>query len=529
MAGKKPNGTGSVYRRRDGRYVASYFAPGAGAVRKRVSVYADTAAAAHQKLHELAQRAERGEPVADRSLTVSRFLDYWLEEVVPIKTRPRTAELYELTVRRDIRPLLGPIKLTELSVSDVQRAINHLVSIGKSARSVHKFRSVLSSALSRAVREERVMRNVARLVDLPVYRRQEIHPWSAAEAARFLEAARGHMWEVGYQLLVLYGMRRGEVIGLRWSSIDFQHNTFTIDQQIQRINGRLEAGPVKTRAGRRTLPLLPAVRDNLLALAQRDGIELSDALNTSELGDRLVLASKTGAAVEPGNFARTFYLLSERAGVPRITVHHTRHTAATLLKSLAVPARDAQLILGHSNVTTTQEIYQHADVDVQRAALESLEAKLRTTVEKSPVANSGGAETPLLSRQQRTVDNSDSHVATEANENGHLTEMEMAEFDGGSGGDRTRDILLKRHIPTLFAELPTTVIKALHTRTSRRIVGRVAVKTAVKTDSSTVSSLPFLNDLLATRKDCRDALTERLRQRSFPLNLVPEPQLSEEA
>ncbi|MBN9630370.1 MAG: site-specific integrase [Actinobacteria bacterium] len=520
MAGSKPNGTGSVYRRKDGRYVASYYAPAVGGVRKRVTAYAHTSAEAHAKLSEIAERAKRGEPALDRSMTLSRFLDYWLNEVVPIKTRPRTAELYELTVRRDIRPLLGPMKLTELSVSDVQRAINYLVAKGTSPRSVHKFRTVLSSALSRAVREERVLRNVARLVDLPAYERKAVQPWNAEQAAAFLEQARGHDWEVGYQFLVLYGMRRGEVIGLRWSSIDFRNNSFTVDQQIQRINGRLEAGPVKTSAGRRTLPLLSVVRDSLLAHANRQGITLPDDLDTHQLGDRLVLASKTGAPVEPGNFARTFHLLSERAGLPRITVHHTRHTAATLLKSLGVPARDAQLILGHSNVTTTQEIYQHADVDLQRAALESVESKLIGPVEKSETADGGGDTGALLSGQPKTVENSAPDERSIPNENGHLTEVEMADFDGGSGGDRTRDILLKRHISPLLVQLPTSVIRALHTRTRQLIIGRVAVNLAVTSGSSTVRSPFEVDNLITTHAACRWALMEQVRKRSFPLNLV---------
>lgn len=135
---------------------------------------------------------------------------------------------------------------------------------------------------------------------------------------------------------------------------------------------------MKTSAGRRTLPLLTKLRDVLVLHAASHSIHLDVDADpaTTAYADRLVITSKTGAPVEPGNFARTFQLITEQAGLPRITVHHTRHTAATMLKKLGVSARDAQLILGHSNVTTTQELYQHGDIDAQRGALEGIERAL---------------------------------------------------------------------------------------------------------------------------------------------------------
>ncbi|WP_192497024.1 tyrosine-type recombinase/integrase [Gulosibacter chungangensis] len=94
----------------------------------------------------------------------------------------------------------------------------------------------------------------------------------------------------------------------------------------------------------------------------------------------LVFLSTAGTPVDPKNFVRTFHEIRDQAGLPRITVHHTRHTAATLLKNLGVPVRDVQLILGHSNITTTQELYQHGDVTGQREALERVAASLTPPV-----------------------------------------------------------------------------------------------------------------------------------------------------
>lgn len=521
MASRNANGTGTVYQRKDGRYVAAMFVPSLRGGRRRVTAYAQSATEARQKLRVLADAAHRNLPAADGSLTVGRYLDHWLTSVVPAKTRPRTLELYELTVRLHIKPLLGHIKLNELSLPDVQAAANSILASANSTRGAHLFRTVLSSALSRAMREELVFRNVARLIELPKYERKEITPWTPEQATVFLKAVKGHQWEPGYQLLVLYGMRRGEVLGLRWSDIDLTTNTIRVRQQIQRIDGELRTGPVKTSAGRRDLPLLPIIKTTLLELAARNEIDLT--AGTTALGEHLVLTSKTGAPVEPGNFARTFQLIAAKADLPRITVHHTRHTAATMLKKLGVPARDAQLILGHSNVTTTQQLYQHGDIDAQRTALESMQTQLlgHPAPGTPDNAEDSGDRSALLSPLLSTVENPDLALDLDPNENRRLPEAETADFLGGSGGARTHDILLKSQILAAVAELPTSVIRDLHTRTARRIVGRVAVNTAVKTVPSHVPSARRLDHLPTLRDACRAALTEQLRRRSFPLNLIP--------
>ncbi|HTL42097.1 MAG TPA: site-specific integrase [Pseudolysinimonas sp.] len=522
MAARGPRGTGTVYRRKDGRYEGAGYVLTPNGGSRRIRTYGTTRAEAHARLQALLERSRKGIPAPKQSWTVAAWLDHWMTNVVAVKNRPRTVELYESTIRLHIKPYLGTRRLTHLSVTDVQTAINALLTSGHTPRTVHKMRTVLSAALSRALREELILRNVARLVELPAYERKEIRPWNVAQATRFLDQARGHDWELGYQLLILYGMRRGEVLGLRWSDIDLDTDTLRITQQLQRIDGALRTGPVKTNAGRRTLPLLPTVRQTLLAHADTHGINLSD---TAALGEHLILTSGTGNPVEPGNFARTFQVLTEHAGLPRITVHHTRHTAATLLKHLGVPARDAQLILGHSNVTTTQQLYQHTDIESKRDALASVERALNVGRAASSTVPTT-AEPGDVSRQRRPTDDSSATTPTtrqaeDTNENRRLTEAETAGFFGGSGGTRTLDILLKSTIPVLAELLPASVISDLHVRTKRHMVGRVAVNYSRQTVPSTVPSTRDMDDLITTRTICRAALTEQMRRRSFPLNLIP--------
>jgi integrase len=152
-------------------------------------------------------------------------------------------------------------KVSKKAVSSPQRPSQPLAR--HAVRNVQILRQILSAALTRAVREELTVRNVARMVELPTWEPAEVIPWSSAEALAFLEAARPDPLYPAFVLLMLYGMRRGEVLGLRWQDVDSQANELRIRQQLQRIQGELHRGPVKTRAGRRDLPLLGLTKDAL--------------------------------------------------------------------------------------------------------------------------------------------------------------------------------------------------------------------------------------------------------------------------
>lgn len=239
---------------------------------------------------------------------------------------------------------------------------------GRSVRMVQVMRTVLSSALSRAMREELISRNVARLVELPAWERQPITPWSAAEARAFLDAAEKYPLYPAFMLLLVYGLRLGEVLGLRWHDIDEYDSEVRIRQQVQRVRGQLRLYPLKTAAGRRDLPLLPVVQ-SMLALRRE-----AQAADCREMGrawedNGLIFTTKTGRPVEPRNLLRSFRRICCQNKLRPIKVHHLRHTTATLLKNLGVPARDAQLILGHSRLAVTLEIYSHEDRQAQRDAL----------------------------------------------------------------------------------------------------------------------------------------------------------------
>ncbi|MFB8276918.1 tyrosine-type recombinase/integrase [Nocardia colli] len=375
---KRANGSGSIYHRKDGRLAFTRYIATPAKERKRITVYGKSRQEVEAKMVVKLLDLQRGRPLQPGSWTVKRYLEYWLENVAAIKNRPRTYEQYESVVRRQLIPGLGHHRLAKLSVYDAQLFLNKKHQDGMSARSVCLIRSVLRTALSRAEREELVKRNVAKLVDVPTWRRKPIVPWSPSEVTSFLHVARDHQWYAAYAILLIYGMRRGEVLGLRWCDINFDQHAIHVRQQLQRIHGKLEQGPVKTSAGVRDLPLVGHIEQ----LLRVDHLELHDSdhrhtMDENDSVDRqLVFTSSVGTPIDPKNFVRSFHRIREQAGIRRITVHHARHTAATVLKDCDVPVRDAQLILGHSHIMTTMQLYQHGTSERQREAMERISQKL---------------------------------------------------------------------------------------------------------------------------------------------------------
>jgi len=280
--------------------------------------------------------------------------------------RRDTFKGYEAIVRVYLKPNLGQKQLAKLSVADVQSFMNNQLAIGKSVRTVQKMKIVLSTCLKRAMHEQLIIRNVARLVDMPTYKPKEIIPWSPAQLGQFLDVASNHPYYPIYVMLSLYGLRRNEALGLSWSDIDFDNKVIHIRQQLSYDKKTYLYADLKTRAGRRDLPLQDIVVQILANVIRTDAGPLPD----------LVFKTKSGLPVDGHNLRRSFIQLTKEAGLPKIALHTLRHTAATNLKNLGIAARDAQAILGHAHITTTLQIYQHSDFAGKSKALTQYESQI---------------------------------------------------------------------------------------------------------------------------------------------------------
>ncbi|WP_232840136.1 tyrosine-type recombinase/integrase [Nocardia aurea] len=342
-------------------------------------------------------------------------------------------------------------------------------------------------------------RNVARLVELEKEQRGDITPWTAEETGSFLRFVESHPLYPAFLMLAIYGLRRGEVLGLRWQDIDWQRSQIHIRQQLQQIGNNLEVGPVKTNSGRRDLPLIPLVRDVLRRYQIRNVVELDyqyiDAIEgipaEAEVLDEhtrqggitghvvrrsreddmagIILRGKNNSPLWPRNFVRTFHLLTKQAGLRRIKLHWLRHGTATLLKNSGVPDRDAQLIMGHAHISTTQLLYQHASSEMQKSGLDLIGRTLLGAGVRSrsrqgqPSSMTIVAVDTTISEPKKKVD---------------LYSSRLLSMEGPVGLEPTTPCL--KVIPKLVRDpLLTSVIQQLRTRTRVHVIGSVAVNLAV--------------------------------------------------
>jgi integrase len=218
---------------------------------------------------ELTRKAAHG-PVVTKVPTVGQFLHRWLEETVAPNLAPLTYATYESHVKNYIEPGIGALRLDRLRIADVQGWLNRLAAqcqccaqgkdarralrgtarccaVGQcchraaSPRTVKDIRTVLRSGLNSAVRQELLDRNVAQLVQIPKQRKRKLVPWTSEEARRFLESARSDSDPLyaAYVLVLVLGLRKGEVLGLAWDAVNFEQGTLVPDHQLQRVRRSL--------------------------------------------------------------------------------------------------------------------------------------------------------------------------------------------------------------------------------------------------------------------------------------------------
>jgi integrase len=227
--------------------------------------------------------------------------------------------------------------------------------------------------LSEAMRDELVTRNVAALVKVPLPRPRKRKYWTVDEARQFLESARNNddPLYAGYVLMLVLGLRRGELLGLAWDDIDLDEAEARISWQVQRVGGELVRRPTKSHASDAPLPL-PDIC--VQALKHRRQTEERLRLDAGEAWSPsgLVLTTRFGDPIDPRNFQRAFRSSVRRADVPIIPVHSTRRTCASLLVALDVHPRVAMSILRHSKIAVTMDIYSQVSAASTREALKKL-------------------------------------------------------------------------------------------------------------------------------------------------------------
>ena len=352
-------GTGGLYQRKsDGRWIGS-IPDGHGGRAKYVT--GTNREAVERRLGKLDRSTISHRRPSDESL--AEYLERWLDEAAPARLAPRTLKGYRTLVARHIRPRIGTIRLVDLEAPDVQRCVNAVVRSGRSAGTAKHVHKVLRVALAQAVRWEIVPVNVAKLVDMPTVRRQPVHPLTIDQARQFLASVEGDEREAFYVLALTTGMRRGELLALRWEDVDLERGQVSVNATLrQGSRWRWHRDPCKTDRSQRVLPLPRLAAE---ALRKHKG-------RASTPG--FVFARPDGRPWPPSEVTRIFQLRLADARLPKVRLHDARHTAANmLLDRMGGDIRAVSAMLGHSSITTTIDVYGTAADDARRRAAAAMD------------------------------------------------------------------------------------------------------------------------------------------------------------
>jgi integrase len=303
-----------------------------------------------------ANAAARSMKTEDRSTergTVSWLVRRYVASRTDITVKAR--QQYEWAIPH-IENGLGAIQLSRLDREDVATWIDALAAGGKlGRRSIQICRTVLRAALTEAVDEGLIPRSPAARVGLPRTVAKEVKPkdavaWDAADVDRFLEATAEHRWAVAFRLGALFGLRRSEVLALRWDDVDVEAKSLRIDESLVATNEGAAWSNAKNERSRRVIPLDD---DTVRALTRRRAEQAAERLAAgSDWEDNdLIIATRTGRLVLPRSYDRALATIVDNAGLPRLTSHGLRHTAATHMVQGARDVGELRAIadlLGHS-------------------------------------------------------------------------------------------------------------------------------------------------------------------------------------
>jgi integrase len=372
MSKRRPNGGGTITKRKDGRYHGAAYVTDTDGNRVRKYVYGRTWDETNEKLGKLQDQERNGVPVPSRAWTLGEWLAYWLEHVIRPEREHNTYVKYESKLRLYLLPHLGKKPLGKLTPAQVRTFMATLKREKVGASTRFEVLRVLRNGLNAAMREELLTRNVALLVDMPKVNKDKGTAWNAREAITFLRSARAHRLYAAGVLVLVLGLRRGEILGLRWQDVDFEAGQFTPVKQVQQVKGvGLVLKDLKTECSQAVLPLPEFCARALEERRELQELERKIAGEhwAQEEGQDLIFSSEHGGMIDPMGFSRTFDRLVRRAGVRRITVRLARHTCGTLLAFLKVHPKVAQAILRHSQISMTMDVYTHVVGDGEREAV----------------------------------------------------------------------------------------------------------------------------------------------------------------
>ena len=350
MAKRRANGEGNLRKRKDGRWEGRYTAgrdPETGrAIYK--NVLGKTQAEAKAKLKQAIEKAKGLDAAKVGRYTVGQWMEVWFEHYAKVKVRPSSHQTYRGYIDNHIKPNIGKIPLEKLTSLELQKFYKKLLEKGRvdrleskhqskglSAKTVRNIHQIISSAMKLAQEQKLISTNPADGCALPRLEHREMQTLPVEQLQSFLREARDSGVFELYYLELATGLRRGELLGLKWEDIDLERGDLRVRRQIARINGEVVEAPLKTKNAYRTLPLA------------EDTIGVLEAQRKKTGSSQWVFPSTTGGPISPDSVLHMLHRVLKRAGLPRVRFHDLRHTFATLALQNGVDVKTVSGMLGH--------------------------------------------------------------------------------------------------------------------------------------------------------------------------------------
>jgi integrase len=374
-----------------GFYLSRGFDSSGKRLQTRVATFSN-ARAARSAYAAAKAKHDTGNFVETNRTRYSDWLDEWLS------SRERRGDLkastldnYRRYVECDIKPSqLGRLRLTDIRRTEIRRFIDSLVTAERGATTIRRIVAVVQGSLTAALRDDLIATNPARGVRLPNVDAHEFEPWQPAQVGAFLDHTATHRLGVLFELAVFTGLRRGELLGLRWADVELARRELTVrSTRVQTAHGIIENSP-KTSAGRRLVQLDDGAVGALVAwqIAQQSERE---TWGEAWAVNGWVFTYENGDPLKPQYVTRLFDVLRQSAGLPEMTFHGLRHMHASLLLASGADIALVSKRLGHSSIGITADIYMHLISDAGRRAAEGASA-LVPRVNAHKVHNTRGAD-----------------------------------------------------------------------------------------------------------------------------------------
>ncbi|MBQ6432028.1 MAG: site-specific integrase [Oscillospiraceae bacterium] len=356
-----------------------------------------------EKLNKALCQQDEMTYVPPSNLTVAQWLETWTKDYL-LGVKESTASLYRQSIRLYIVPYVGAVKLDKLTTTMVQRFYNELVRPTNpnrspiSAKSVKNVHGIFHRALQQAVRIGMLRINPTDGCVLPRIVRKEIRPLTSEQIAAFLKLLPGHPHEYLYQVALFTGMREGELLGLPWDCVDFEHGTILVKQQLNGASiksGKTKIVPPKNDK-MRIIPMAPTVAELLRKHKQKQD-EMRTLLGDKWTETGLVFTGPFGGYLSHRTVYDCFKRLVVKIGAPEARVHDLRHTYAVVCLESGVDIKTLQENLGHATVTFTLDVYGHVSQKMRQQSAEKLEIFIRSVNAKAgrTEAEQGAAPPPI--------------------------------------------------------------------------------------------------------------------------------------